>query len=188
MAEPEQIGDTLNAKTEILKNNSDLKASEKGKNGGAREGAGRPKGGENKTTTIKREALQQFKDRVAKSVDRLYNSQLALATGEQYLLCKSTTGSGKDRKSVTEIVTDPEVIKQFVDGDLDGNNDEYYYISTKPANNMALDSLLNRAFGTAQKSVDLTSKGQSILGAADDTELARIAAATNEALADDTQS
>lgn len=183
--EPEPVGDLAAAQIENLKNNQ---VDNKPKHGGPRPGAGRKKGGKNAEVKAREEQLRQFRDRVGKHVDRLFNAQANLATGEQYLFVKITTGSGKERKTHTEIVTDPETIKQYLDGDLNNSDDEYYYLSTKPANNMAIDSLLNRAFGTPQKNVDLTSKGQSVLGNTDDAELRRIAAATSEALADDTES
>lgn len=156
--------------------------------GGAREGAGRPKGSENEETAQRRAAMAQFKDRVAKNVDRLFNSQLDAALGEKFLYVTREVGTGTKKHRETTMVTDPEIIKQYLDGEFNDQDDDYYFISTKAANNMAIDSLLNRAFGTPQKNVDLTTKGQSILGATDDAELARIAAATSEALADDTDS
>jgi len=174
--EPEHIGDTVDKKLDSLKNNQGSK------HGGKREGAGRKEHSKNKKTKEREQVLEDFRLRVQKHVDRIFNAQANLAIGEQYLFCKVTTGEGKTRKTHTEIVTDPETIKQYLDDELDSSDDEYYYLSTKPANNMALDSLLNRAFGTPQKSIDLTSKGESILSRMDDSDLKRIASATSEAL------
>lgn len=172
--------------TEKLKNNSDTKPEVKatpGKNGGARPGAGRPKGSENEATKERRVALERFKGRVEKHADRLFNAQAKLATGEQYLFCVTTDTDSKGKSTKrTEIVTDPETIAAYLDDTLDKGDDEYYYLSTKPANNMAIDSLLNRAFGTPQKNVDVKSDGNAILARMDDTDLKRIAAAMGEAL------
>jgi hypothetical protein len=180
MAEPEHIGELADAKLENLKDNS---SSEAKQHGGAREGAGRPKGSENATTKERRASLERFKDRVEKHADRLFNAQANLATGEQYLfvVITETNKQGKSTRR-TEIVTDHETIKAYLDETLDVGDDEYYYISTKPANNMAIDSLLNRAFGTPQKSIDLTSKGASILDRMDDKDVQRIAGALGAAL------
>lgn len=187
--EPVPVGDLANAKLENLKNNSSSDNTPTGENkqhGGAREGAGRPKGTENQDTKIRRAAEATFKDRVARNVDRLFNSQLDAALGEKFLFVKRTIGEGAKKRTETEIVKDPEIIKAYLDGEYDSNqgDDDYYFISTKAANNMAIDSLLNRAFGTPQKNVDLTSKGQSIMSSTDDTELKRIAAAASEAVND----
>lgn len=191
MGQPEHIGDTANAKLENLKNNSSVENSTPEEtpkqHGGAREGAGRPKGSENEETKQRRAAEAEFKERVAKNVNKLFNSQLDLAVGEKFLYVTITHNKGqKNERRETEMVTDPETIKAYLDGEYDNDPDsnEYYFISTKAANNMAIDSLLNRAFGTPQKNVDLTSKGKSVLGSTDDAELARIAAATSEALND----
>jgi len=134
--------------------------------GGAREGAGRPKGSENEDTKIRRVAEQNFKTRVANQVDRIFNSQLDLAIGEKYLMVKRVEGEGKNRRTWVEVVTDLETIKQFIDDDGASLNadagEDYYYMTTKPANNQALDSLMNRAFGKPKESVDHTTNGKDL--------------------------
>jgi len=134
----------------------------KSKHGGKRLGAGRRQGALNKATLTQREAKKQFQERVAKHVDKLFHAQIDLATGEKYLMVIETIGTGTKQKRVTNIVTDPETIKQFLDEELDNTDTEYYYMTTKPANNMALDSLLNRSFGKADESLDITTDGQSL--------------------------
>ena len=128
--------------------------------GGARPGAGRPKHSKNATTVEKEEAIRQFKERVAKNVDKLFNSQLDLATGEKYLMVTRTIGKGAKARRETEIVTDPILIKQFLDDELDDTETEWYFMSTKPANNQALEGLLNRAFGKATESIDHNIEGR----------------------------
>lgn len=135
--------------------------------GGARKGAGRVKHSKNKATIDREEAARQFKERVAKHVDKLFNSQMDLAVGEKYLMVKTTTGTGKNRKTTVEIVTDPELIKDYIDSGESytfGEENEYYFMTTKAANNMALDSLLNRSFGKAAEKLDITTGGDKISG------------------------
>lgn len=146
-----------------LKNNS----AKKSKNGGARPGAGRPKGSMNESTKIRMAAKLEFQRRVAKHADELFHSQFDLAKGEKYLMVVRTIGEGSKTRRETEIVTDPELIKQFLDEQLENTDDEFYYMTTKPANNMALDSLLNRAFGKAEESLDITSGGEQINSVSD---------------------
>lgn len=182
MAEPEQAGDLAAAKLDSLKNNQDNKDDNK-QHGGKREGAGRKAHSKNKKTLEREKVLEAFRERVGRHADRLFNAQANLATGEQYLFVVITEDNGKGKSTRrTEVVTDPETIKAYLDETLDVGDDEYYYISTKPANNMAIDSLLNRAFGTPQKNVDVTSKGEGILSRMDDKDLQRIAGALGEAL------
>lgn len=130
---------------EIPKNNL---TEPKGKWGGAQPGAGRPKHSKNKSTIEREEALRQFKERVATNTHKLFNAQLDLAIGEKYLMVVRTIGSGTKSRRETEVVTNIDTIKQYLDseGNIDTDG-EYYFMTTKPANNMALDSLLNRTFG-----------------------------------------
>ncbi len=144
-----------------------LKENQPKKNGGARPGAGRPKHSKNPKTIEREEALRQFKERVAQNTDRLFNAQLNLAVGEQVLMVKYTTGEGKNKKTIHEQVTDVETIKEFLDyGDGSpttlGDEENWYYLTTRSANNQAIDSLLNRSFGKADEKIDITSKGESI--------------------------
>lgn len=148
---------------EIEKLNHILEKDGRKTNGGARPGAGRPKHSKNPKTIEREEAARQFKERVATNVDRLFNAQLDKALGEKYLMVITTTGEGAKQKRETTIVIDPETIKSFLDSGEDpkfGEQNEYYFISTKPADNMALDSLLNRSFGRATEKIELEHSGE----------------------------
>lgn len=129
------------------------------KNGGARPGAGRPKGSENESTKLRRLAKLAFQDRVAAVTDRLFNSQYDLAIGEKYLMVKRVEGEGKNRRTWVEVVEDVGTISQYIEDDgaslNEDSGEDYYYMTTKPANNMALDSLLNRAYGKADEKLTL---------------------------------
>lgn len=178
MAEPEQAGDLAAQKLDSLKNNQENK-----QHGGKREGAGRKAHSKNKKTLEREKVLEAFRERVGRHADRLFNAQANLATGETYLFVVITEkGKGGKETRHTEMVTDPETIKAYLDETLDVGDDEYYYISTKPANNMAIDSLLNRAFGTPNKNIDVKSNGQTILDRMDDKDVQRIAGALGAAL------
>jgi hypothetical protein len=133
---------------ETLKNNS---VDGSNKNGGARPGAGRPKGGMNEDTKIRMIAKKHFIDRVAKNTDKLFNAQLNKAIGETYLMRVTTIGKVKE----TEVVTNQETIKAYLDDTLEADDNEYYYISTKPTDNMAIQGLLDRAFGRAAEKVTI---------------------------------
>jgi hypothetical protein len=131
--------------------------------GGTREGSGRRKGGMNEATKERLAIKAEFQHRVALNADRLFNSQFNLATGEQYLMCRNTIGEGTKQRTVVEVVTDPEIIKQYINGELNNTDDkEWYFISTKPANGMAIDSLLDRSFGKADARLDMTTNGNDI--------------------------
>lgn len=152
--------------TDRLKKESGI---EQKQNGGAREGAGRPKGSENKQTREKNAAAKLFRARVAKNADRLFNAQVSIATGTQVLFVVHTDSKGVRRKP--EMITDIETISRFLDenegedGTMDnGQNttEDYYYMTTMQPNNMAIEGMLNRAFGRAKESIDLTSGDEPI--------------------------
>lgn len=137
-------------------------SKEKSNWGGARPGAGRPEGSMNPETAERMKVKSAFIKRVNNNADRLFNSQFNLAVGEQYLMWKHKVGSGNKERTVVEVVDDLEVIKAYLDDTLETNGDEYYYISTKPANGMAIDSLLNRSFGKAEEKIDHTTNGKDL--------------------------
>lgn len=153
--------------------NSKNKSSE---HGGARLGSGRPKGSMNAASKERMVAKAAFISRVNKHADELFNSQLNLAVGETYLMVKRTEGVGKDRKVWHESVSDPQTIIDYLDGELEGNEsiddgEHYYYMTTKPANGLAIDSLLNRSFGRAEEKIQLNTNGEGELGSLSDEEL-----------------
>jgi hypothetical protein len=118
--------------------------------GGARPGAGR-KPGVMEPKTIERMAIiEAFRDRVAKNADRLFNAQINLAEGTTHLFRIDKDSKGNNLPAV--LVESTEEIRQYLDGETD---DSYYYITTKQPDNRALDSMLDRAFGKAQQSVQL---------------------------------
>lgn len=127
---------------------------------------GRKPGTMNKATMEMKLARAAFVRRVNRNVGRLFNSQLDLALGEKYLMVVRTIGEGSRQRRETSIVSDPQTIADYLDGKLDDTAErEYYFMTTKPANNQAIDSLLNRSFGTPKQSVDLTSGDQPVRGA-----------------------
>lgn len=162
MADPTPIGDIIGDGLEGLKEDSSGN-DEKKSWGGARPGSGVPVGYKQKKTLEARKVQQAFIQRIMAHADRLFNSQLNLAVGEQVLMVKVTErGPNGGVKSVHhEMVTDKETIREFLD-EADGspttlgNDDEWYYITTRPANNMAIDSLVNRALGKVPDKLEVT--------------------------------
>jgi hypothetical protein len=155
---PEPLANLLEESSERLN-----KSKKTNGHGGRRANQGRPLGAKNKST-IERDAIKKaLIDRIHRNADRLVSAQLGKAVGETYLMVQHTIGKGAAQHRETEIVTDPETIKQYLDDELDYDHDkEYYYMTTKPADNSALQGLLDRAFGKAPTSLDLTSGGDKL--------------------------
>ena len=123
------------------------------KNGGARPGAGRPAGSQNKETKEKRKAEQEMIQRIINNLEGILNSQFSLARGISYLYRIDEGSDGKKREHV--LVTDPNEIKDYLDSQLDDGEqpDNFYYITTKDPDGKAIDSLIDRAFGKATQKV-----------------------------------
>lgn len=139
--------------------------------GGARPNSGPKKGAKYKKTIEKEAAIEEFRKRVRKGIDKLYNAQFGLATGLTYVyeVVETVTGSGKNEKTKREnvLVTSPIRIKEVLD-ELDSNeagtvDDSYYFITTEKPDNRAIDSLMDRAFGKSQQTMDVTSGGEPIV-------------------------
>lgn len=170
MSEPEQIGDILKDKETGLVENKPNEESQsyKGQLGGPRPNSGRPKGKLNRATLDAIKVNKEFNQRIMKHADDLFNAQFDLAVGEKVLMVKvkERDSKGKVIRVYHEIVTDKETIKQYLDneeglGDYEDINDDehYYYITTKPANNQALDSLVNRALGKVADKLEVDGTG-----------------------------
>lgn len=132
----------------------------KGQLGGARPGAGRPKGSMNEDTKERMAAKKRFIQRVNKNADRLFNAQLALAKGTTILFRIDTDDKGRKQKPV--IVKDEEEIMAYLDGELEDDNESYYYLATERPDNRAIDSMLSRSFGKPEERVDITSGDEPI--------------------------
>lgn len=150
---------------------------------GEHPGVGRPKGSMNKSTRERMIAKRRFVNRVIRSSDKLFNAQLDKAIGEKYLMVKITerTPRGAVRREYHEIVDDPKVILEYLDGELDngtpiGDADHWYYMTTKPADNLAIANMLDRAYGKPTEKVELGGTDESDLSELSQEELdARIA-------------
>lgn len=148
--------DKVTTENETLKeNSSDVKSW-----GGARPNAGRPKGSENEETRKKRVVEEEFKQRVLRSANKLISSQMNLAQGVQMLYVIEKTEKGANKKP--RLITDQETIESYLAGELDGDPDEYYFITTERPDNRALDSLFDRVFGKSVNNVDITSQGKEL--------------------------
>lgn len=132
--------------------------------GGAREGAGRPKGSMNEESKRRAEIKRALQERISKHADRLFAAQMSIAEGVTMLFKVEKDEKGNNKKP--ELVTDQNTIQRFIDecGGYDGqmDGDTYYFLTTKVPDNKAIDSMLDRAFGKADSKLDLTSGGDPI--------------------------
>ena len=136
---------------------------EKKSRGGARPGAGAKKGSKSKKTLEREAVLAAFRLRAMSVADQLLSAQLSLAKGQSFLYCIKTLKNGKkSERQKPVLVTNENVILKYLDGKLDNEEDEYYYITAKEPQNPAIDSILDRTFGKATQPTDVTSQGEQI--------------------------
>ena len=128
--------------------------------GGARPGAGRKKGHKASHTLEALKAREYVIERIKNALQPIMDAQIALARGCSYLYRIDTDEDGKKQKPV--LVTDPEEIAAYLDGEYDGDDESYYYITTEKPENPAIKDMLDRAFGRAKESVDVTSGGKKL--------------------------
>lgn len=144
----------------IIENTEDENKKKKSSWGGKRDGAGRPEGSQNKNTIEDKIVKEEFRQRVLKNMNVLINSQMSLAQGCQLLFKVKKSKKGENAKP--ELVTRQSEIEDYLAGEYDDEDGVYYFITTKVPDNKAIDSLIDRVFGKAPQSVDLTSKGERI--------------------------
>lgn len=126
------------------------------KNGGARPGAGRPKGKMNALTIEKMKIKKEFEDRVAHHAHTLFNAQMTLAMGTQFLLKRTKVKNKKGwRWTPFEKVTEEQEMIDYLDGKFKDDTSQYFLLTAEKPDSKAIDSLLDRGFGKAAQSLTL---------------------------------
>lgn len=124
---------------------------------------GRPKNRKNNKTLEKEEARQLWRQMVFERLTPLFEAQMSLARGTSYLYRIEENAKG-GREHV--IVTDPDeigdILSQMDEGLPGVYNDKYYYITTKPPENRAIDSLVDRAMDKPTQHTDHTTLGKEL--------------------------
>lgn len=121
---------------------------------------GRPKGSKAPKTIEREKVMEEIRARVRRTAQRLLDAQYSIALGQQFLFKITQYKNGT--KSKPELITSEEKIRQYLNGELDNEENEYYFITTKEPVNQAIDSLLDRTFGKAVLNIDHTSGGKAL--------------------------
>lgn len=140
-------------------------------NGGAREGAGRPKGSESEKTKELKAIKQGMQMQIAGKVNELVTAQYRMAVGtgrlfvrrkEEYEVGRGKNKTKQERISVHQVLNDDDfMIYLSLKHDEYGRakdkdtGDEYFYMVAKEGNPVALANMLDRAFGKPKESMDL---------------------------------
>ena len=131
-------------------NNTQQNIEKNSNHGGARPGAGMPKGKVLPKTVERKRELAEIRKKIRKNADRLINAQMQLALGCSFLYKLVDKGTGKKE---FVIVQDKEEILRYLNREFE-NTDIYYYIGTDKPDNKAISNLLDRAYGKPTQPVD----------------------------------
>jgi hypothetical protein len=121
------------------------------------EKGGRPPGRKNDATLVREAELERLRQRIFQATDVLVDAQLGLARGKSFLFKADTDDDGKSRRPI--LVTDPEEIAAYLQENYNELETTYYYISTEKPDNAAIKDLLDRAYGKAAQSLELSGPG-----------------------------
>lgn len=125
--------------------------------GGARPGAGKPKGSKHKKTIEREIALKELQQRILEEIRPLLRAQLDTAKGLTVMFQRKKLKNHKtgkyERTGEMVRVQDLNRIEELLEGDCTG--DDWYYITTKDPNVKALEDLFNRVFGKPKESIEL---------------------------------
>jgi hypothetical protein len=120
---------------------------------------GRPKNRKNNKTIEREAAREAHQQLVLENLRPLFQKQLLLAMGTTYVYRIDRHGKGSTLRIEHVLLENPREIADALDvlanhdpnGDEEGNG--FVYISTKPPENRAIDSLLDRTLGKATQTI-----------------------------------
>lgn len=136
--------------------------SEKRKEAGRK--GGLKKKGKKTAKTLEREIVQnEIQQRVLRSHGVILDSQMSLAKGNNMLFVIKSHMEGKKRVQGKPIlVEDRATIEAYLAGELEDEEDEYYFITTKVPDNNAIKDLWDRTFGKPKETIDMKHTGFSL--------------------------
>lgn len=104
---------------------------------------------------LERAGVKQTLDQTfLRATKKLAHAQLSIAQGSSFLFHVHTnTKTGMRNKP--ERIEDLEIIESYLSGELQNDNEDYYYITTKEPNNNAIESIFDRVHGKAKETLDV---------------------------------
>jgi hypothetical protein len=124
----------------------------KGKRGFQKGNKEARKKGKHKATLEREIVAEAIRQRVLSNAQRLIDAQFTLAQGCSFLFVITKDEKGKREKPV--LVTDLETIEAYLNGELDSNPEEYYYITTEKPSGHDIANLLDRTFGKPKETIE----------------------------------
>lgn len=148
----EKVKDIIQSKIEKIEKKSTTRK------GGARPNCGRKKGKLSQKALDKLQAETALKQVIYDRSKELLSKQMSLAMGLNYLYCDrviSRNKNGDPIKRSKVLITDPDEIKDYLNGEYTNNpDDDYYYITTSQPDVQAIKDLWDRAFGKPAQKIE----------------------------------
>lgn len=130
------------------------------KRGGPRPGSGRKKGKRDAKQLEKMRTFEEYKARIQRNADVLFNTQMQLVRGCSYLYRIDKDEKGRKQKAA--LVTSPDEIANYLEGMYEDDEDSYYFITTDKPNTITISDMLDRAFGKAAQPLRGENEGDAI--------------------------
>ena len=123
------------------------------KAGRATRKVGRPHGARSIQSLEKQAIKESIDQRIMRSTAPIVDAQLSLARGVSMLYYVHTTKKGVREKPV--LIEDRATIEAYLADELENNEEDYYFITTKEPNNEAIKNLLDRVHGKPKETMDV---------------------------------
>lgn len=106
--------------------------------------------------------LRAYRERVCQQAQRLLDAEMSVAQGCSYLYRKpKASPKGEPRKA--ELVTDEATIRAFVNGELDDDSTDWYFITTEKPDTLTIRNMLDRTFDKPAQRTEISGPdGQAI--------------------------
>lgn len=126
------------------------------KNGGKRKGSGRKKGVVSDEKKAQQAAFKDLKMSILRMQKSLINAQAGVAKGLTFLyVIRTEIIKGKQVRQKPELVKSQEKIEAYLADELEDEENEYYFMTTKEPDTRAIDSLIDRVHGRARQNIGL---------------------------------
>jgi len=123
---------------------------------GDKNNKGRPKGTVSDEKKAQQEAFKELKMSVLRMQRSLINAQAGVAKGLTFLyVIRTEMIKGKQVRQKPELITNQKTIEAYLAEELEDEENEYYFMTTKEPDTKAIDSLLDRVHGRARQNIGL---------------------------------
>ena len=98
--------------------------------------------------------LRAYRERVCQQAQRLLDAEMSVAQGCSFLYRKPKTApKGEPRKA--ELVTDEATIRAYLNGELDSDDTEWFFITTERPDTLTIRNMLDRTFDKPAQRVEV---------------------------------